>query len=198
MFLAHNASGVSGNLRDGRNGRGSRGHVNGSRHANVSAGSLLRAVAGDVACLSALVTGLAGSVERATVGSGAVAGDVTELSTGVALHSLRLAIPSEVVRATALVAGSRASASGEATTSKATSVATTANGRAPRNTNSSWVWARTSKVARLAAVVATTAGAGAGESQGRAVSLDVAKSLAVIALLGFGCARQRALVGLVA
>ena len=55
-----------------------------------------------------------------------------------------------------------------------------------------------SKVAGLAAVVAAAAGGVAAESEGRAVGLDVAETLAVVALLGLGGARQRAAVGLVA
>jgi hypothetical protein len=54
-----------------------------------------------------------------------------------------------------------------------------------------------SKVTGLAAVVAPSAGAGAAQAEGRAVSLDVAKTLAVVALLGLSGARQRAAVGLV-
>lgn len=51
----------------------------------------------------------------------------------------------------------------------------------------------------LAAVVAATVGgAGTGQAEGRAVSLDVAEALAVVALLGVGRTGQRALVGLVA
>jgi len=53
-------------------------------------------------------------------------------------------------------------------------------------------------VAGLAAVVATPAGAGAAQAQRRAISLDVAKTLAVVALLGFGRARERAAIRLVA
>ncbi|KAH6962282.1 hypothetical protein BKA56DRAFT_181374 [Ilyonectria sp. MPI-CAGE-AT-0026] len=56
------------------------------------------------------------------------------------------------------------------------------------------------KVVRTTALVASTAAAGPGAAQaeGRAVSLDVAQSLAVIALLGFGGTGERAAVRLVA
>lgn len=53
-------------------------------------------------------------------------------------------------------------------------------------------------MAGLAAVVAAAAGAGSAQAKGRAVSLDMAKTLAVVALLGLGGARQGAAVGLVA
>ena len=51
---------------------------------------------------------------------------------------------------------------------------------------------------RLSAVVAATAGTGTAQSESRAVSLHMAKALAVIALLRLGSARKRASVGLVA
>lgn len=50
----------------------------------------------------------------------------------------------------------------------------------------------------LSAVVAAATGASAAQTQGRAVSLNMAKSLAVIALLSLGGTGQRATVGLVA
>ncbi|KAH7375388.1 hypothetical protein B0T11DRAFT_270257 [Plectosphaerella cucumerina] len=53
-------------------------------------------------------------------------------------------------------------------------------------------------MAGLAAVVAAAAGAGAAQAEGRAVSLDMAQTLAVVALLGLGGTGQRAAVGLVA
>ena len=55
-----------------------------------------------------------------------------------------------------------------------------------------------SQVAGLAAVVATPAGAGAAQAQRRAISLDVAKTLAVVTLLGLGRAGERATIRLVA
>ena len=78
-----------------------------------------------MASLATPVAGLASSVERATVRGRAVTGDVTELAASVALHGLSLAVASEVVRATALVAAGSA-ATGETTTaaSEATSEGT--------------------------------------------------------------------------
>jgi len=55
-----------------------------------------------------------------------------------------------------------------------------------------------SKVTRLATVVAAAAGASAAQAEGRAVSLDVTKTLAVVALLGLSGSGKRASVGLVA
>lgn len=77
-------------------------------------GGILAAVTRDVAGLAARVARLAGGVERPAVGGGAVARDMAELAAGIALHRLRLAVASEVVWATALVAGGRARAAGEA------------------------------------------------------------------------------------
>lgn len=53
-------------------------------------------------------------------------------------------------------------------------------------------------MAGVAASVATTTGAGAGEPQGGAVDLDVTEALAVVALFRVGGSRLRADVGLMA
>lgn len=164
----------------------------------------MSAVPADVASLTAPVAGLASGVERAAVRSRAVTGDVTELAASVALHGLSLAVASEVVRATALVAAGSA-ATGEATAAagKATSegsTSTTANGGNGSGTGSRaapllscqslWLTgfkhgiSTYGKVARLAARVAATVGGTTADAEGRAVSLDVAKTLAVVALLG--------------
>lgn len=55
-----------------------------------------------------------------------------------------------------------------------------------------------SKMAGLATVVATAAGTSTAQAEGRAVSLNVAETLAVVALLGLGGSGKRASVGLVA
>lgn len=81
-----------------------------------------------MAQLTALVAALASGAQGTTSGSSAVFGDVTNLSTSVALDSLSLAVASEMVGSTALVASGRA-ATGEATTWEATETAT-ANGTA--------------------------------------------------------------------
>lgn len=178
--------------------------------------SLLRAVAGDVTGLATAVAGLASSVKRAAVGSGAVSRDVAELTAGIALHSLSLAITGEVVRATALVAGSRTGTASESTTStKATSKTATAH----RSTTAhradgvgasalskcqfilptlSLVRCTHSKMTGLPAVVAAAAGSVAAQAQSRAIGLNVAKTLAVVALLGLSGSRERAAIGLVA
>lgn len=77
--------------------------------------------------LAASVAGLASSVERTAVRGGAVAGDVTELAAGIALHSLSLAIAGKVVGTTALVAGSRTGTASE-TTTRETAIAAAAHG----------------------------------------------------------------------
>ena len=103
--------------------------VDGSDASGVNG---LGAVAADVASLTAPVAGLASSVKRATVRGRAVTGDVAKLAASVALHGLSLAVASEVVGTTALVAaGSTATGETTAAASEATaegSASTTANG----------------------------------------------------------------------
>lgn len=81
-----------------------------------------------MASLATPVAGLASSVERATVRGRAVTGDVTELAASVALHGLSLAVASEVVRATALVAA------GSAATSETTTAASEATSEGSAST----------------------------------------------------------------
>ncbi|KAH7030710.1 uncharacterized protein B0I36DRAFT_113135 [Microdochium trichocladiopsis] len=191
-------------LRDGkdRGSDGSRGGSGGNLGADgrsLTGGSLLGAVAGDVTSLAALVAGLASSVQRTAVGSSAVAGDVAELAASIALHGLSLAVARKVVGTTALVAGGGTRAAAETATAAVATEGTAGSGTAAAHVDSGRVLARPGQVAGLTAVVAATVGgAGAGQAEGRAVSLDVAETLAVIALLGIGGAGQRALVGLVA
>ena len=121
-----------------------------------------RAFPRDVAGLRALVANLAGRAQWATIGSSAVTRDVAlnlvrrvfqtmmnpnmdthELSTGIALHSLSLAVTSEVVGTTALVASgstrvgtiSRAETTGESTTR--TTNSTTSRARTGTGTSTS-------------------------------------------------------------
>lgn len=124
--LSHGGDGGDG----GNGGRGGHASQVDNLGGNLARGVLLGAVPGDVASLATLVAGLAGSVERATVGSGAVARDVAQLATGVALHGLSLAVAGKVVRTTALVAGGGTGAAGEATTAVTASVAATTHGGA--------------------------------------------------------------------
>lgn len=169
-----------------------------------------------MASLAALVAGLAGSVERAAVGGRAVAGDVAQLAAGVALHGLRLAVARKMVGAAALVAGRRARAASEAAASTVTASVATSGHRGATAHGTDGVGAGAldesvgcpvqdgryrkaySEVTGLATVVAASAGAGSAQTEGGAVSLDVTEALAVVALFGFGGARQRAAIGLVA
>lgn len=180
------------------NGSGGRRRLDGSLLGSGEAVAVdlsLGALAGDVAGLAAAVAGLASSVQRATVGSGAVARDVAELSAGVALHGLSLAVAGKVVGAAALVASSRARAASE-TAAEAT-VATARDASAAANA-AGGVGAGARKVSGLSAGVAAAAGASAAQAQSGAVSLNVAEALAVVALLRLGGARVRAAVALVA
>lgn len=86
----------------------------------------LRTVLGDVANLTASVTGLASfTVQRAAVWSSAVAGDVSEFATGIAFHCLGLAIAGVVVWSTTLVASCSARNTTEAATTAESGSTTT-------------------------------------------------------------------------
>lgn len=189
----HNIAGINRDLGDR--------HLGGVADVGASVGLvLLRAVARDMADLAALVAGLAGGVERAAVGGGAVTRDMTQLAASVALHGLGLAVAGKVVGAAALVASGGARATGNEATAaaEATVAATGHHGDAATEAGSVRSLAGASQMARLAAVVAAAAGGGTGQPQGRAVRLDVAEALAVVALLGIGRAGQGAAVGLMA
>ena len=74
----------------------------------------LRTLARNVASLTTAVASLSSSVQRTSVGSCAVAGDVSKFAASVALHSLSLAVTGKVVGSTAFVTGCRASTTNEA------------------------------------------------------------------------------------
>jgi len=161
---------------------------------------LLRAFARDVTRLAALVAALASGAKRTAVGSRAVTGDVTQLAARVTLDGLRLAVASVVVRPAALIASSGASSRESATTvasSKASAANRGSSATESRGARVRRVRARANIVAELTAVVAAAGSASAAKAKGRAIRLDVAQALAVVALLGLGGARQRALAGLV-
>ena len=154
-----------------------------------------------MAGLAAAVASLASSVEGAAVGSGAVARDVAELAAGVALHGLSLAVARKVVWSAALVAGGGAVDVGQAaaeTTESATrrgrSTATSAGAGARSRAGTLLVSdsgkerglsSTYSDVADLSAGVAAASGSTAAQTKSGAVSLDVAETLAVVALLGW-------------
>lgn len=83
------------------------------------------AVPRDVAGLRALVADLAGGAQRAAIGRRAVAGNVSQLAAGVALHGLGLAVTGKVVGAAALVAGRSARIAAVSTTEAATEASAT-------------------------------------------------------------------------
>jgi hypothetical protein len=148
--------------------------------------------------LTTLVAGLASGVEGTAVRGGAVARNVTQLAAGIALHSLRLAVTGKVIGATALVAGSGTGTTAEATSAVAAGKTAAAHGGATAHSRTDRVGASTSKVAGLTTVIAAATGASAAQTEGRAVSLNVAKTLAVVALLGLGSTGKGAAVRLVA
>lgn len=125
-----------------------------------------------------------------------------ELAAGIALHSLSLAVTSEVVGSTALVAGGSARVATESTaetTGEPSTGSTSATWRSTRSRDRAVALGKVSdtpyvtaphsqgstygKVTRLAAVVAAAVRATI-EAQCGTVGLDVAKSLTVVALLG--------------
>lgn len=115
-----------------RSSRGRRGGSLGSSQVTLflglAVGVLRGAVARDVTSLATSIAGLPGRVERTTIGSSAVTGDVSEFAASVALHRLGLAVASKVVGPAALVAscGTRSSAE-TPTRSETASKATTRN-----------------------------------------------------------------------
>ena len=125
--------------------RGSRrSNSSGSWSSAVTVHFGLGAVARDMTGLTAAVASLSSRVERATVRGRAVAGDVTQLAAGVALHGLGLAIARKVVRSTALVAGGGATATVAAPEA---AISSTGSASAPSHT-STRVGAVTGQVAR--------------------------------------------------
>lgn len=164
---------------------------------------LLRALPADMTRLTTPVASLASStVERPTVRRGALAGDMSQLPTSVALHGLRLAIAGEVVGPTALVASRGAVDTAGETAAETTAVATSGAGSAAAH---AWAWGGAGalrlmsgldvnvlvelkgthgNMPDLAAGVAASAGGTAAQAESRAVSLDMTEALAVVALLG--------------
>lgn len=141
LSLCHRGdSGSSGNLNLGR---------------DIAIGVFLRAVTRNVTSFATLIAGLASSVQGATIRRCAVSGNVAELPTRVALHSLSLAVTRKVVRTTTLVAGSRSRATSETTSAEAT-VSTTADGPTSSHSNTGWVGAGPGQVTGLSAVIAAT------------------------------------------
>jgi Flp pilus assembly protein TadB len=129
--------------------------------------------------------------------SGPPLGDVPQLSAGVALHSLSLAVARKVVGSTALVAGGRTTAAESAPEAAPTGESTTGSASTTSHA-SARVRAVTCQMAGKATGVASSAGTGTAQAQRWAVGLDVTKALAVVALLGLGGAWVRAPIRLVA
>lgn len=198
------SGGGSRSRRRSSSGGGSRGSRSSSRDSSgsssITGGSgsvglcIGWTVTADVTSLRALIADLTSGTERSTVRSSAVTRDVTQFPTGVALHSLSLAITGKVVGTTALVASGSTGVTTEVTAESRLEV--TARTRGSSSAGGSRVGAATGKMTGLTAVVATAIGS-AVQAESWAVSLDVAKTLAVIALLGLGSARTRASARLV-
>jgi len=113
-----------------------------------------------------------------------------------------LAITGKVVGSTALVAHGGTTAGKTSTTagkaSTATGKATTGSTSTTSDGSGTWSRAVTREMSRLTARVALTAASAAAQTQGRAVGLNVTKTLAVVALLGLSGSWVRAVVALVA
>lgn len=176
----------------------------------------LWALSRDVTGLATVITSLAGNAQRTSARGRALLGNMTKLAAGIALHGLRLTIPSEVVGPTALVASGRSWAAGVPTTAVTAKAATadrsaTATKRrdptriravalcgslATRSLQQGMITRTYGQMTLLVAVVAT-AGPRAAQAERRAVRLHMAQALTMIALLRLRSPRQRALVGLV-
>lgn len=141
--------------------------------------------------MSASVAGLSGSAQRTAVRGSTVPADVAELSASIALHGLGLTITGVVVGSAALVAGSRSGTSESSTTSE--SKPSTAHRRT--STESTSGGAVTSQMTGVTAAVASSSSSSSRKSQGRAISLNVAETLAVVALLGIRSPGLRANIG---
>jgi hypothetical protein len=145
--------------RDGSRGNGGKSSVN-AVNTNITVDGLLGAVPRDMACLSALVAGLTGGVERATIRGSAVPRDVSQLATCVALHRLCLTVSRVVVWQAALEAGRGSGSSSESTSAlEASKVPTrSTSGCAGHSAGGARrVGTGTSQMSLLTAVVATTA-----------------------------------------
>lgn len=101
----------------------------------------LWAVAADMSGLTASIAGLTSLVQWSTVRSLAIAADVSKFATGVALHGLSLAIPSEMVWPTALVACRSAIVPNEASAVSTSVTSTWRTSRATSSWGSGWSWA---------------------------------------------------------
>lgn len=113
---------------------------------DISVHGFGRAVSRDVASLSALVAGFAGSVEGSSVWCSAISGDVSELATSVAFHCLSLTITSKVVWSATLVACSWTRTTNSKTSARWAAKATTrgewcATTNCSHLSGSSWAWA---------------------------------------------------------
>ena len=169
-------------------------HRRGRRRSSSSSaiainGSFRSAILGDVTSLATAVAGLASSVEGAAIGSGTVARDVSQLAAGIALHGLRLAVTSIVVRSSALVASRWTSTSSKSTTESSIPATRNASSTARARVG---VGARAGKMARLSAVVAASTDTSTAQTEGRTIGLNVAQALAVITLFRLGRARMGA------
>ena len=109
-----------------------------------------------------------------------------ELAASIAFHGLRLAVAGIVIGTTTLVA-SCGSVGGDSieTTIEATTEARTASATSGRSRSThAWGRAVSCNMAHLAAGVTTAASSASGDAQRRTISLDVAETLAMIALFG--------------
>jgi len=79
-----------------------------------------------MACLATTVASLASSVERTSIGSSALARDMTELTASITLHGLGLTVASEVIGTTTFVTSSRTRATSETAAEATTRTRSTA------------------------------------------------------------------------
>ena len=105
---------------------------------------------------------------------------VYQFPTCVALHGLRLAVPSIVIWATTFIA-SCCPVVGDVCATSSVNISSSSTAGAPNRTGAR-IWTVTCEVADLPTRIAAPTSGTAAQAQGRTVSLDVTQALTVVAL----------------
>lgn len=158
---------------------------------------VLRAITRNMASLATPIAGLSSSTQRAAIRGIAVATNMTELTTGIALHCLSLAVSGKMIGTSTLIAGSRACPTETTATEGRATKATTSDGTSASNPAQNIGRTVPCKMAHITARVATTTVDSTRQPQSRTISLNMAQALAMITLLALRCPRMRARVRLV-
>lgn len=164
-----------------------------SNIVNGSRSTILR----DMAWLTTLVAALPSGVQRPSIRCGTVTRNVTQFAARIALHSIGLTVSGIMIWSSAFVASGRTvGCNVESTTSRVSTTTNKSSTSTSHGRGRVRGWAAASKVTHLATRVASATLSTTAQAQGWTVSLDVAKALAMVALLGFSGTRHRALIRL--